>query len=729
MLQNFTHYQQHDESDCGAACLRMVARHYGRFFSLEYLRGLTSQRREGVSLLDISEGAERLGFKTLAASISLNRLLDDAPLPLVAFWRQNHYVVVYKTSKRYVWVADPAGGLLRYTHEEFLAGWKNEESDGQPQGVVLLLEPSTDFYKRDGQEVSKGSFRYIFSYLGRYRQLISQLVIGFIITMVLQLVFPFLMQALVDEGISRQDFNFALLVLLAWAVLFGSAVLVEHLRSWIFLHLGIRMNINLVSDFIIKVMKLPVRFFDEKMTSDLLKRIQDNVRVERLLTSTSLQAVFSSFTILLLGFVLLYFDPLIFLIFLAGTALYVTWIMQFMRARRELDYLRFDQSAENQVKMMEMINGMQDIKLFNAEKLRRWDWERSEARLFRSSVKYLAVNQRQRLGAQLLNESRNILIVVFAAKAVIEGRLSLGELFAIQYIIGQLNGPLHQLVDFFRAVQDARISLERINEVHLKENEDKEEEKISILPERAEFRLEKVSFHYPGFPETPALKDLDLVIPYGKTTAIVGSSGSGKTTLIKLLLNIYQPTEGAIRLGDVNLHNIRQAVWRSRCGAVLQEGYIFSDSIARNIGMGAEIIEERKLLHAARIANIQGFIESLPMGYGTRIGPEGIGLSQGQKQRLLIARAVYKDPEYFLFDEATNSLDAYNEVMIMENLAEHFSGRTIVIVAHRLSTVVSADHIIVLEGGEVAEQGSHEKLAAQKGAYYHLLKNQLELGG
>jgi ATP-binding cassette subfamily B protein len=703
----------------------MVARHYGRFFSLEYLRSLTSQRREGVSLLDISEGAERLGFRTLAASISFDRLLEDAPLPLIAYWRENHYIVVYKTSRRYVWVADPAGGLLRYTHQEFLDGWKREEGEG----VVLLLEPTADFHKRDGQEVSKGSFRYVLDYLKQYRQLINQLTIGFIVTIVLQLIFPFLMQALVDEGIGRQDFNFALLVLLAWAILFGSTMLVEHLRSWIFLHLGIRTNIRLVSDFILKVMKLPIRFFDEKMTSDLLKRIQDNVRVERLLTSTSLQAIVSSFSVLLLGFVLLHFDLVIFLIFLAGTALYLVWIFRFMRARRELDYLRFDQSAENQVKMIEMINGMQDIKLFNAEQQKRWDWERSEARLFRSSMKYLAVNQRQRLGAMLLNEARNILITIFAAKAVIEGRLTLGELLAIQYIIGQLNGPLHQLVDFIRAVQDARISLERMNEVHLKDNEEVLEEKISLLPETADIKLEKVSFHYPGFADMPALKDLDFTIPYGKTTAIVGSSGSGKTTLIKLLLGIYQPTEGAIRIGDINLGNIQQRFWRDRCGAVLQEGYLFSDTIARNIGMGAEIIEERKLLQAARIANIQSFIESLPAGYGARIGPEGIGLSQGQKQRMLIARAVYHNPEYFLFDEATNSLDAYNEVVIMENLAEHFKGRTIVVVAHRLSTVTNADHIIVLEGGEVVEQGAHDQLAAKKGAYYHLLKNQLELGG
>ena len=729
MLKNFPHYQQHDESECGAACLRMIARHYGRFYSLEYLRELTYQRREGVSLLDVSEGAERLGFKTLAAAVPLSRLLEDMPLPCIAFWRKNHYLVVYKTSKRHIWVADPAGGLIQYTHQQFLEGWQSGEEEGEAQGVVLLLEPTIDFYKREDETISKGGFQYVYHYLSRYKHLLNQLVLGFIITLLLQLAFPFLMQALVDEGISRQDFNFALLVLLAWAVFYASMVLVEHLRTWIFLHLGIRTNINLISDFLIKVMRLPVRFFDEKMTSDLLKRVQDNVRVERLLTSTSLQAIFSSFSILFMGLVLLHFDLLIFIIFLVGTALYLLWIMRFMQARKEWDYIRFDQSAANQEKMIELINGMQEIKLFNAETSKRWDWERSEARLFRASMKYLAVNQRQRLGAQLLNEAKNILITIFTAKAVIEGQLSLGALVAVQYIIGQINGPLHQLVDFIRAVQDARISLERMNEVHLKENEEKPEAKISILPERGPIRLENVNFHYQGYPDILVLKNLNFTIPYGKTTAIVGSSGSGKTTLIKLLLNMYQPTEGVIRVGDVSLATVQQKLWRSRCGAVLQEGYLFSDSIARNIGLGSEIIEESKLLQAARVANVQAFIESLPLGYGTKIGPEGIGLSQGQKQRLLIARAVYKDPEYFFFDEATNALDAYNEIIILENLSEHFSGRTIVVVAHRLSTVLAADHIIVLEEGEVVEQGTHEELRAGKGAYYHLLKNQMELGG
>jgi ATP-binding cassette, subfamily B, bacterial len=406
LINNFAHYQQHDESDCGAACLRMVARHYGRFFSLEHLRQVTYQRREGVSLLDISEGAEQLGFKSLAASISFKRLLEEAPLPCIAFWRKNHYVVVYKTSRSHVWVADPAGGLIKYTHDQFLDGWQSDLDDAEPEGVVLLLEPTADFYGRDKESASKDSFKYVLGYLTRYRNLFRQLLLGFVITVLIQIAFPFLMQALVDEGIGGKDFSFALLVLLAWSVLYGSMALVEHLRAWIFLHLGIRTNINLVSDFLIKVMRLPIRFFDEKMTSDLLKRVQDNVRVERLLTSTSLQAIFSSFTVVLMGLILLHYNTLVFTIFLVGTALYILWIMRFMRARREWDYIRFDKASENQEKMIELINGMQEIKLYNAETPKRWDWERSEARLFRASMEYLAINRRQRLGAMILNEAK-----------------------------------------------------------------------------------------------------------------------------------------------------------------------------------------------------------------------------------------------------------------------------------------------------------------------------------
>ena len=534
---------------------------------------------------------------------------------------------------------------------------------------------------------------------------------------------------MVDEGVETQNFTFVLLVLAAWFILFLSQKLVEHLRGWILLHTGVRTNINLISDFLIKIMKLPIRFFDQKMTSDLLKRIYDNERVEHLLTSNILPTFFSIISVFLLGFVLLYFDWTVFLIFLFGSAVYFIWIMRFMAARKEMDYIRYDRAADNQSKLIEIISGMQDIKLNNAETQKRWEWERSEASLVRASMNYLGINQRQRLGASVINELKNIFITVFAAKAVIDGQMSIGVLFAIQYIIGQLNEPVHQLVDFIRAFQDARISLQRMNEIHLREDEENPEEKIAVLPENRSLSFENVTFRYGGASDVPVLKNISLKIEAGKTTAIVGSSGSGKTTLLKLLLNIYQPTVGFVKLGDIKLSNFQSWLWREKSGAVLQDGYIFSDNIARNIALGDDIIDERRLMEACRIANIQVFIESLPLGYNTKIGAEGVGLSQGQRQRLLIARALYKNPEYLFFDEATSSLDAYNEMIVMENLQEFFHQKTIVIVAHRLSTVMNADRILVLEEGEIVEEGTHQELTEKRGAYYYLLRNQLELGG
>lgn len=711
--------------DCGATCLRMVARHYGRFYSLEYLRQLTHQRKEGVSLLEISDAADHIGLHTLAAKVSFDRLRKMVPLPSIVHWRQNHYVVLYDITDKFVAIADPSIGLLRLSKEEFLDGWISTMEDGESVGVVLMLEPTPDFFQKEGDKTNKGGFGYIYQYLSNYRGLIFQLALGVLLSAILLVIFPFLIQALVDEGISSQDFNFVLLILLAWLMLFGSQMLIEHIRGWILLHLGVRVNINLISDFLIKVLKLPIRFFDQRMTSDLLNRIYDNERVERLLTTNSLFTAFSAVSIVLLGGLLLYFDLTIFLIFLIGTGVYLAWVLRFMKARKELDYKRFDQAAENQIKLVEMINGMQEIKLHNAETQKRWEWERTEAKLFRVGMNYLAVNQRQRLGAQIITEVKNILITIFAARAVIQGQMSLGSLLAVQYIIGQLNPPVNQLVEFFRATQDAKISLERMNEVHLRENEENPERAISILPENGDIRMEGVTYKYGGEGTPPVLSNLSLEIPRGKTTAIVGSSGSGKTTLLKLLLNIYPPTSGSIKLGDINISNFHSRLWREKCGAVLQDGYVFSDSIARNIALGDEIIDDHRLVLAAKVAHIQSFIETLPLGYHTKIGAEGVGLSQGQRQRILIARAVYKNPDYLFFDEATNALDSQNEAIIIQNIREFFKGRTVVMVAHRLSTVRHADHIIVLGDGRVVEQGNHDQLNMRKGVYFHLLQNQL----
>ncbi|KGE86156.1 MULTISPECIES: peptidase domain-containing ABC transporter [Phaeodactylibacter] len=728
MSGRFPFYQQLDAMDCGATCLRMVSRHFGRYYSLEYLRDLTYMGKQGVTLLGISDAAEHIGLQSLAVKTTFDRLARDIPVPAVAHWKQEHFVVVYKANSRHVWIADPAAGKFKLTREEFLENWASDVEDGEDVGVLLLLEPTPEFYAREGEKINKSGFGYVRSYFQRYRPLLLQLGVGLALGSLLQLIFPFLIKSIIDTGIENDDLNFIQLILLAQFFLFATMMAVEQFRSWILLHVTVRVNISLISDFLIKLTKLPISFFDSKVTGDLMQRIADHERVQRFLTSTSLVSIFTFANILVFAGVLLAWDATIFGIFIVFTLAQIGWIFYFQYLRRELDYKHFDQSAENQSNLMELISGMQDIKLHNAEKQKRWAWERIQARLFRTSVSALRIGQIQRAGSGFFNETKNLLIIFMVAKAVMDNEMSLGMLLGVQYIIGQMNSPLNQLFEFLRARQEAKISLERLNEIHVRDNEENLEEKITILPEYGDLILENVSFQYNGPHSPTVLRSVNLRIPKGQTTAIVGTSGSGKTTILKLLLNIYQPTEGAIRLGDINLSNVNNRLWRNKCGVVMQDGYIFFDSIARNIALGDEIIDKRKLLNAVKVANIQTFIESLPLGYNTKIGQEGLGLSQGQRQRMLIARAVYKNPDYIFFDEATTALDAYNEMLIMENLEDFFRGRTVVTVAHRLSTVMNADNIIVLEGGEIVEQGTHDELTYLRGAYYQLVRNQLELG-
>lgn len=727
-LDRFPHYKQLDAMDCGATCLRMVARYYGRFYSLEYLRQITFLDREGVSLLSISDAAEQIGLHTLGVKVSYERLADDLPMPCIAHWRQVHFVVVYKISKTYVWVADPAGSKVQYTKEEFLDGWASDIVDGEKRGIVLLLEKTPEFDKREGEKLEKKGFSFLFKYLTNYKQLIVQLLLGLTCGSAISLIFPFLVQSLVDTGIHTRDLNFIFYILIAQVLLTFGSISIEFIRGWILLHLGARVNISLVSDFLIKLMKLPIRFFDTKLTGDLMQRINDNHRVEEFLTSTSLSTIFSFVNFIIFGIILSFYNIQIFALFSVATLLYLAWILFFLRKRKTLDYKRFDQMAKNQSSLIQIINGMPEIKIHNAETQKRWEWERIQAQLFRLSMDYLSVNQIQHAGASLINELKNVFISFIAAKAVIDGQMSLGQMMAMQYIVGQLNGPVEQIISFILEGQSALISLERMNEIHTREEEEDLSQKINYIPENQSLIFENVSFNYGG-PHSPmVLQQLNLVIPRGRKTAIVGTSGSGKTTILKLLLNSYQPTEGQIRLGDIPLNNIRNRTWRDQCGVVMQEGFIFSDSIAKNIALGDDIIDKKKLLFSAKVANIQTFIDALPLGYNTKIGEDGIGLSQGQKQRLLIARAVYKNPDYIFLDEATNALDAYNELIVMENLEQFFKEKTVIIVAHRLSTVKNADNIVVIERGEIIEQGTHEQLTAMRGAYYHLVKNQLELG-
>lgn len=724
----FPHYHQHDAMDCGATCLRMIAKYYGKSYSAQTLRQRSHITREGVSLLGISDAAESIGMRSIGVKSTLEKLEKENVTPFIAHWRQEHFVVVYEISKDKVHVADPAEGKITYTKEEFLHHWASTEKNEERQGVALLLEPTPDFYEQEDEKADKTKISFLFKYLRPHRKLLLQLVLGLIIGSLLQLIFPFLTQSVVDFGIANNNVNFIYLVLAAQMMLFISSTSVNFIRSWIMLHISTRINISLISDFLIKLMKLPIGFFDTKMTGDLMQRIGDHQRIENFLTSQTINTLFSFVNLIIFGVIIAWYSLKIFMIFIIGSILYVLWITLFMKKRRELDHKRFQEASGEQSNVIQLIQGMQEIKLQNAEKSMRWGWERIQARLFRVSIKGLALSQYQQTGTVFINETKNILISFFAAYSVIQGDITLGAMLAIQYIIGQLNAPVNQFISFMHAYQDAKISIERLGEIHNKEDEENlDEQKVAILPQDKSLHMKAVEFQYDKHGEM-VLKDVSLSIPQNKITAIVGTSGSGKTTLIKLLLGFYEVSKGDVLVGDNQLKNYSQTWWRSQIGAVMQDGFIFNDTIAKNIAVGEEIIDKQRLLGAVNIANIRDFIERLPLGYNTKIGSEGNGLSQGQKQRILIARAAYKNPHYLFFDEATNALDANNEKIIMDNLNQFFEGKTVVVVAHRLSTVKNADQIVVIEKGEITEVGTHEELTKLRRDYYNLVKNQLELG-
>ncbi|OFX56588.1 MAG: ABC transporter ATP-binding protein [Bacteroidetes bacterium GWB2_41_8] len=727
-MAKFPFFQQYDAMDCGPSCLRMIAAFYGKTYSLQKLRTLSHISREGVSLLGLSEAAETIGFRTIGARITIQQLLE-VPKPCVVHWDQAHFVVVYKYRKGVVSVADPAFGLVEYSETEFKKHWLATVRQGEQKGICLMFDPTPAFLDLEGEESKRSDLRFLLKYLKPHRKLIVQLVLGFLAGSLLQLIFPFLTQSIVDVGINTQDINFIYLILAAQMMLFISRMTVDFIRSWILLHISTRINISIISDFLIKLMKLPIGFFDTKMIGDLLQRIGDHRRIERFLTSQSLNVVFSVFNIVIFSIVLAFYSWLIFFVFLLGSTLYIGWIFLFLKKRRELDFKRFAQLADNQSKLIQLINGMQEIKLNNYERQKRWEWERIQARLFKVNIGSLSLQQYQQAGSVFINETKNIVITVLAATAVVHGDMTLGMMLAVQYIIGQMNSPLDQMIEFMQVSQDAKISLERLSEIHdNKDEEQAQEGKLDSLPSSADIQISDLIFQYEGPHSPKVLNDLNLTIPHGKVTAIVGTSGSGKTTLVKLLLGFYPPVSGSLKVGESDLANYRQSWWRSKCGAVMQDGFIFSDTIATNIAIGDEEINKDRLSYAVRMANIKEFIEGLPLSYNTKIGPEGVGLSQGQKQRILIARAIYKNPEFIFFDEATNALDANNEKVILENLNEFFTGKTVVVVAHRLSTVKNADQIIVLEKGKIVEIGNHEELTTKRGAYYELVKNQLELG-
>ena len=729
-MKNFPFYKQPDFKDCGPTCLRIISKFYGKTIPLQQIRNISETTREGSSLLGLSDAAENLGFKSLGVQIDFKTLVDEVPLPCIVHWNRQHFVVVYKIDKNdIVYISDPSYGLLNYTKEEFIKNWVGENAtENTEEGIALLLETTPPFYQSefDDQE-SKVSFSFLSKYLFKYKSLIFQLAVGLLAGSLLSLIVPFLTQSIVDVGIQNQDINFIYLVLLAQIMLFLGKMGIDVIRGWILLHLSIRINISIISDFFIKLMKLPISFFDTRMTGDIMQRINDHHRIEQLLTHSSLNTLFSLVNLIIFSIVLLLYDYRLFLVYITGAIAYMIWITFFLKKRKELDYKRFSQVSQEQSKVIELINGMQEIKMHNAEKQKRWSWEFLQVKLFKIHIKSLSLEQWQSVGGNFINQMKDIFVSFLSAKLVLEGNLTLGMMLAVQYIIGQLNSPLMQLIDFIRQTQDAKISLERLGEIHDKKDEENiDEHYISEIPEN-DIQINDLSFRYIGSDQF-VFKDLNLIIPYQKTTALVGTSGSGKTTLLKLLMKFYEPNSGEIKLGNIDLKNISARIWRKYCGVVMQEGYVFNDTIAQNIAIGEDYIDKQKLKKAVEIANIQEFVESLPLSYNTKIGNEGVGVSGGQKQRLFIARAVYKSPDYIFFDEATSALDANNEKIIMENLEQFFRGKTAIVIAHRLSTVKNADKIIVLDKGRVVEEGSHTELVSLKGEYYRLIKNQLELG-
>lgn len=733
MSKRFHHCKQDDAEDCGPASLRMIALYYGKDYPMDLLRQRCFITREGVSMQGISEAAESIGLRTAGVCIPFRQLAEEVSLPCILHWNQRHFVVCYKIrtrgrGKASVYIADPASGKVRYKKDEFLKCWLSTTRNGEPHGLALLLEPGPDFGSREDDRRSRHrDMMYFLRYFRPYRRQLWQLLLALLITSVIQMLFPFITQGIVDIGIANRDIGFITVLLIAQLALLSMQMLVGFLRSWMMLQINARVDITLISDFLMKLMRQPLRFFDTKNTGDIMQRIGDHGRIKQFLMGSSLNIVFSMFNFVVFASILgLYHLPIL-LIFLFGNACYVAWVLLFMHRRRKLDIRRFNLAAAEQSNIVQLIQGMQEIKLNNCEQDKRWEWERIQVKQFKINILSLRLGQIQQLGSLCFSQLTNIIITFIAAKAVLDGSMTLGQMMSLTYIIGQVSAPVGEFIGFAQQLQDARISMERLSEIHRRKGEPDGIAPPATEVPKGSIMLRDVSFSYSGAPRGYALSGITLTIPEGKVTAVVGASGSGKTTLIKLLQGFYQPLKGSITIGEQDLYAVNPHLWRSSTGSVLQDGYIFSDTIARNIAVTGEIDKER-LRHASEVACIRDYIASLPLGYSTKIGMEGNGLSQGQRQRILIARAVYKNPDYIFLDEATNALDANNERAILDNLRLFYKGKTVVVAAHRLSTVMDADNVIVLVGGQVREQGTHQELVGRLGLYYKLVRNQLELG-
>ena len=732
LFRRFPHFKQLNTSDCGPTSLRMVARFYGKDYSTEMLRKHCHISRRGVSMLGISEGAEHIGLDTVGVKMTFRQLAEEGVFPCILHWNHNHFVVCYGIEKREngtyrIHISDPASQRLTYTKDEFIRCWMGPEADEESLGMALMLEPGENFgMVEDEYRRNSRSLLSFARYFTPYRSMIGQLLLAMLVGSLIQMVLPFLSQAMVDQGINGRNLSVITLILFAQLGFFIATLSIDYIRSWIMLHMNSRIDIQLIADFLIKLTAMPLQFFDSRMTGDILQRIGDHSRIKDFLLSNSMRIVFSLINFVVFLAILAYYNVLVLMVFVVGNALYVAWISFFMRYRRELDIKRFNQSAQEQSKMIQLVQGMQDIKLNNCERQKRWEWERIQVRLFQIGLKGLRIGQIQQSGSVFFTQTTHILIYYIAAKSVVDGTMTLGMMMSLTYIIGQVSAPIGEFIGFAQSFQDAKISLERLNEIHSQDDEETDiDKKLSTLPAVHDIEIRNLSFSYNGSEHELALKDVTLSIPAHKVTAIVGESGCGKTTLIKLLQGFYEPTHGSIKVGDADLSDINPHVWRAATGSVMQDSFIFSDTIAHNIAVNTDEADRERMENAARMACIDDFVKSLPSGYETVIGMEGKGVSQGQRQRILIARAIYKDPEYIFLDEATNSLDATNEARIMDHLRKFYDGRTVVVSAHRLSTVRDADQIIVMDAGRIVERGNHDSLLKLRGKYYELVKHQI----
>lgn len=727
-MRRFPLILQRDAIQCGVSCLQMICKYYGQSYSFEELEKICIPTVEGISLLGIKDAAEIVGFSTTCCQLSLNAL-KRISFPCILHWNQNHFVVLYKYKQGKFYIADPGIGKIKYLEKEFVKYW-SFDCQNSNMGTCLLLVPTESFLNniKKNKETSS-SLEVVIGYIQQYKKYLAVIAMGLLAGCILEIILPFLTQAIVDIGIHKQDINLIFLILLGELMIVVGKTSIDFIRRWLLLHISVRLNLFLVSDFFIKLLRLPMYFFESKLIGDFMQRIGDHNRIQSFLTNQVLSLLFALVSFLVLGSVLVYYDIKIFVTFLIGSIVYGTWIALFLKERKIIDYKLFGLQAKNQDRTFQFITSIQEIKLQGCECRRRWEWEDNQADLFTVQMRSMKLQQTQEAGSIFINEVKNIVITVLAATAVIHGHMSLGAMLAVQYIIGQLNSPIEQLMSFVNSFQDVKLSLERINEIHKVKEEETNCNQLTEFQDADEsIYINQIDFKYNHHSRKNTIENVTLCIPQGKVTAIVGASGCGKTTLLKLLLGFYPVIKGSISIAGHNLNEYNVKWWRKHCGVVMQDGVIFSESISRNIAVGDEEIDVERLEQAARIANIHDYIMGLPLKYNTQIGRDGVGLSQGQKQRILIARAVYKNPAYIFLDEATNALDAKNEKAIVENLNEFYKGRTVVVVAHRLSTVKNADQIIVLDNGKVVETGNHASLIGKRGAYYNLVKNQLELG-